>query len=297
MKKCLALLALLMPLAGLATPVPLQRYVQFAAVGDYGSDNKGEKKVSEVLKSKHPAFVITLGDNNYYNGCWDTIDKNIGKYYSDFIGDYKGKYGPGADTNRFFPTLGNHDWNAQKKCLHHGNLPYLEYFTLYGNGRYYDFVRGPVHFFALDSDDREPDGNDMKSAQYQWFVSKIKQSNSPFNVVYFHHAPYSSSSKHGSISNMQWNFAELGVDVVIAGHDHDYERIERDGIIYYVNGAGGASKQYSEGDPLKESKYFYKKKYGFMLITATDQQMVLQFINEDNHYKDDKILTARDARP
>jgi hypothetical protein len=49
--------------------------------------------------------------------------------------------------NRFFPTLGNHDYEGSQ-----WNIPYLNFFTLPGNEIYYDFIWGPIHFFAIDSD-------------------------------------------------------------------------------------------------------------------------------------------------
>jgi hypothetical protein len=64
--------------------------------------------------------------------------------------------------NQFFPTLGNHDWYTP------GAQPYLDYFHLPGNERYYDFVWGPVHFFAIDSDENEPDGVNQSSVQAKW---------------------------------------------------------------------------------------------------------------------------------
>ena len=68
--------------------------------------------------------IVTAGDNNYLDGAAETIDANIGQYYYEFIHPYTGAYGAGADTNRFFPSLGNHDWNTTNA------QPYLNYFTL-----------------------------------------------------------------------------------------------------------------------------------------------------------------------
>jgi tartrate-resistant acid phosphatase type 5 len=264
--------------------------IRFAAIGDFGSNNEGERKVAELLKTKKPEFIITLGDNNYPNGCWTTIDKNIGKYYHEFIGNYVGSYGDGATINRFYPSLGNHDWNAKSKCLYHGNLPYLEYFKLPGRQRYYDFVKGPVHFFALDSDNHEPDGNTMGSEQYQWFASKIKQSKAPFKVVYFHHPPYS-SGEHGPNHNMQWPFAGLGVDLVIAGHEHNYERIEQNGIVFVINGIAGPPHLRGKGRRTEaNSKIFYSEKNGFVLVLANERQLKLMLINSDNQLIDQRLI-------
>lgn len=108
-------------------------------------------------------FVITVGDNNYPSGAASTIDPNIGQHYHQFISPYRGSYGAGATTNRFFPTLGNHDWESLQCQNGVCTGPHFDSFTLPGNERYYEFEQGPVHFFALDSDPREPDGTTSTS--------------------------------------------------------------------------------------------------------------------------------------
>jgi len=110
---------------------------------------------------------VTTGDNNYPLGSSSTIDSNIGKYYRSFIYPYVGTYGSGSTYNRFFPSLGNHDMDTSI------GGPYTDYFSLPGNERYYDFVKGPVHFFILDSDPREPDGVASNSIQAQWLQSRL----------------------------------------------------------------------------------------------------------------------------
>src|SRR4051812_29681044 len=139
--------------------------VRFAVIGDYGLAGPAEADVAALVKSWSPEFIVTTGDNNYDKGGAATIDANVGQYYHDFIYPYLGAYGNGADRNRFFPILGNHDWYTA------GALPYLNYFTLPGNERYYDMVWGPVHVFALDSDQHEPDGVTPNSLQGNWLRS------------------------------------------------------------------------------------------------------------------------------
>ncbi|MBZ0159711.1 MAG: metallophosphoesterase, partial [bacterium] len=112
--------------------------VRFAVIGDYGFAGQPEADVANLVKSWNPDFIITVGDNNYPSGAVSTIDNNIGQYYHDFISPYLGLWGPGATINRFFPSLGNHDWATT------GAQPYLDYFTLPNNERYYDVVWGPV---------------------------------------------------------------------------------------------------------------------------------------------------------
>jgi hypothetical protein len=211
-----------------------------------------------------------LGDNNYPDGAAETIDANIGQFYHAFIHPYEGDYGQGADINRFFPTLGNHDWttdNAQ---------PYLDYFTLPGNERYYDFTWGPLHFFALDSDSREPDGVGSSSPQAAWLQAGLANSTAPWKIVYMHHPPYS-SGLHGSVDWARWPYQEWGADAVLAGHDHTYERLLINGFPYFVNGLGGGAIYYFV-NILDGSQVRYNDDYGAMLVEADPRQITFQFI-------------------
>jgi hypothetical protein len=257
--------------------------VRFAVIGDYGGGGGPEADVAALVKSWGPDFIITTGDNNYPSGSGETIDSNIGQFYHQFIYPYHGDYGEGASVNRFFPSLGNHDWDTSAA------QPYLDYFVLPGNERYYDFLWGPLHFFVLDSDSREPDGVGRSSSQAAWLQSRLAASNSPWKIVYFHHAPYTSGLR-GPVNWMQWPFAEWGVDFILAGHDHTYERIIQDGIVYFVNGLGGGSI-YRLFGAVAGSQMRYNGDYGAMLVEAADQSIRFQFINRQNEMIDDFEFT------
>ena len=239
-----------------------------ASIGDYGWDNANEAATAKLMRTWKPEFITTVGDNNYTAGSASTIDKNIGKYFHDYIGHYKGTYGTGAAGNLFFPTLGNHDWDTP------GAKPYLDYFTLPNNERYYDFVRGPIHFFTIDSDENEPDGTSPDSKQGQWLKAGLAKSTSPFNIVYFHHSPFSSGSE-GSTDYMQWPFADWGASVVLSGHSHEYERLSIDGIPYVVNGAGGKPEEYEATVP--GSIIRDNTRTGALLIEANEYALTLQY--------------------
>ena len=248
-----------------------QSPIRFAVIGDYGLAGQAEADVAALVKSWNPDFIITVGDNNYENGDAGTIDQNIGQFYYDFIYPYSGAYGAGATVNKFFPALGNHDWVAP------GATPYLNYFALPNNERYYDFVRGPVHFFVIDSDPHEPDGNTSASAQAQWLQTNLASSAARWKLVYFHHPPYSSGTEHGSQVFMQWPFREWGATAVLAGHEHDYERLTEDSVLYLVNGLGGKSI-YTFGTPIAGSQVRYNADYGAMLVEADSVRITFRFI-------------------
>jgi hypothetical protein len=245
----------------------------FAAIGDFGRAGENEQAVAALVTSWNPSFIITVGDNNYDEGKASTIDQNIGQYYHAWIAPYTGAYGAGADTNRFFPSPGNHDWVTT------GANPYREYFTLPGNERYYEDVWAPVHLFALDSDPHEPDGTTSTSTQAAWLEDRLAASTACWKLVYFHHPPFS-SGPHGSDPRMQWPFKAWGASVVLAGHDHTYERLREDGLTYIVNGLGGASS-YDFEQPVSGSLVRYRDGYGAMRITATRTAITYDFITTD----------------
>ena len=247
--------------------------VQFAVIGDFGLAGPAEAHVADLVHSWHPDFIVTVGDNNYPDGQHDTVKENVLQYYGDDI-----------RAGRFYPALGNHDWhqNDISSFIHDLRPP---------NGRrYYDFVAGPVHIFVLDSDYREPDGSTADSPQGHWLHDGLQASTSPWNIVILHHPPYS-SGRHGSQERSQWPFAQWGADAVIAGHDHDYERILRDGIVYFIDGLGGIpGPYYFKPVPVEGSVVRYRENYGALRVTATATSLKFEFINIANQVVDSYTL-------
>ena len=251
-----------------ADPTDCQGDLRFAVIGDYGDAGQAEADVAALVDGWDVDLVITTGDNNYPDGQASTIDLNIGQYYSEYIHPYQGQFGPGGSDNRFFPALGNHDWRDESL------QPYYDYFSLPGNGRYYDLERGPVHFFILDSDSHEPDGISQDSTQAAWFEQTIAANDAPWALVFTHHPPYSSSSNYGSNEELQWPFFVWGADAVFSGHAHLYERLVLEGIPYFVNGLGGRWKTliaiHRFGEVSEHSQVRYNRDYGAQLVTADE---------------------------
>jgi tartrate-resistant acid phosphatase type 5 len=268
---------------GLWAGAGASRAQHFAAIGDYGYTGPAEREVANLIKGWNPDFIITLGDNNYDLGDSTTIDQNIGQYFHEYIYQYKGRYGPRTSSNRFFPSLGNHDYYTRN------GEAYRDYFTLPGNGRYYELVRGDVHLFALDSDPQEPDGITATSKQAQWLQAALAASTSRWNVVYLHHAPYS-SGPHGGTPELRWPFREWGASVVLAGHDHDYERLVADGLPYVVSGLGGRSLHTTMRVPVAESQVYFNRDYGALLLDASPDSLSIQFYTRQRLLIDTYVL-------
>lgn len=295
--------------------------VRFAAIGDYGWDHRlnpqgeppndsGNLKVSNMVKSWDPDFIITFGDNNYENGDFDGMDNNIGQYYSDYIyphvsGIHTYPYN-GPNYNRFFPSLGNHDFYNYRFPGWERGTPYYMYFeieSLNNNGtgaeRYYDYVQGNIHFFVVNTSlgdqectDCEPDGTDSNSVQGQWFKARLAASTSRWNIVYMHHPPY--CSELNTNVNQRWNYRKWGAHLVMSGHSHMYERLLVDGMNYTINGLGGRSRtEIGEITWLPESQKHFVYEYGAQLVESYNDSLVVKFMSVDNVVQDKIKLVPR----
>ena len=272
----------------------------FAVIGDYGMDDAHERAVAKLVASWKPSYILALGDDYYAPaGGKGTgrYDESTGAYFGKWLKDITTtghRYPVGTATvNAFFPALGNHDYSDAKPAPQ----TYLTYFTLPGSGftnssgneRYYDFVEGPVHFFVLNSDPQEPGGTSSSSKQAKWLKAQLAASSSAWNVVYDHHPPYSSDSTHGSSTFMRWPFATWGADAVLSGHAHVYERVVRNGIVYFVNGLGGAAR-YHFKTPVSGSKVRYRANWGAQKASVTSTTLDFKFYSVSGKLVDDYKL-------
>jgi hypothetical protein len=166
--------------------------------------------------------------------------------------------------------------------------PYLDYFELPGNERYYSFTWEFIEFFALSSDWAEPDGIGEGSVQAAWLERALADSTAQWKVVYFHHAPYS-SGYHGPTVHMQWPFESWGADLVLAGHDHHYERLEVGGLTYFIVGISGGGI-YDIYTLYPGSQARYQDTWGALLVEATPDVMRFWFYNIEGDLIDEGVL-------
>lgn len=277
-------------------PEPENAETVFAFIGDYGHEGTSALEVANMVKSWSPEFVVTAGDNNYSGGHLWAMRGNISQYYGDYI------YNPDApdgyrctgqadtDTeNRFFPAPGNHDYDADI------NDNYLRFFTLPGNERWYDFRKGSMHFFSMDSNVEYDYG-----AMRIWLEEKVAASDAPFKVAIFHHPPFS-VSQHGNYVPMQWNWAELGICAVLTGHEHTYQHIvekQNPTVHHFVNGLGGRRNFYDcASNPLDADLFevnCYNENYGAMKAVGNDTTLTFEFYSvTDGGDLIDKIVIER----
>jgi predicted outer membrane repeat protein len=244
-------------------------------IGDYGAGSTAEQKVANLVNSWNPDFVATVGDNNYGSPVYDA---HVGQYYHSYISPYTGSYGAGASVNKFWPAVGNEDYDASQ-----GLTPFLKYFTLPGNERYYDVTIGPVELFMVNGDSREPDGNSVTSPQATWLHNELASSTATWKLVITHFPPYSTAQWAVSTA-ARWPYQAWGATAVFSGHSHTYERLlEDNNFPYFVDGLGGDSRDTFTDSPAAGSQVRYTGDYGAMLIQADSSQITFQFIGAWDH--------------
>ncbi len=249
--------------------------VRFAAIGDTGTGSSKQHEVGEVMAQYRTAFpfefVLMMGDNLYGSETARDFQKKFELPYKKLL----------DDKVKFYASLGNHDLALQVN---------YEHFNMDGK-EYYRFKKGNVAFYALNS-------NYMDQKQVAWLESELAKDTSEWKVCFFHHAPYSSAKKHGSNKQLREVvepiFVKYGVDVVLTGHDHVYERIKpQKGIYYFVTGAGGKLRpgDINRASPLIDKAY--DRDLHFMLFEVAGDQMYFQAITRTGETVDTGVMARR----
>jgi len=205
-----------------------------------------------------------------------------------------------------FPTLGNHEYVTNM------GQPYLDNFYLPANNparteRFYSFDWGPVHFVALDSTCAVLGSVDVckLALQKTWLAQDLAATKQPWKVVFFHHPPWSSGA-HGSQLVMRREFGPMfeqyGVDLVLTGHDHNYERsrlMKGDGVAasgtrgipYVVVGSGGAALRSFPITQPSWTAYRNNTDIGYLDVQVSGGTLTARFLNAGGTVKDSFTVT------
>lgn len=206
------------------------------AAGDIAHCWKSGDEATAALLDTLPGTVLTVGDNAYPNGA-----------AADFANCYAPSWGRHKDRTR--PTVGNHEYVTP------GAAGYFGYFgAAAGDPKqgWYSFDLGDWHLVALNSNCSKSGGCDPDDPQATWLRADLAANPAVCTLAYFHH-PRWSSGEYGDNDDMDtfWQiFDDAGVDVVLNGHEHVYERMrpldadgnpDADGIRQFIIGTGGSS--------------------------------------------------------
>jgi len=251
--------------------------VRFAVIGDGGTGGSAQRRVAQRLAAARASFPFTftlmLGDNLYGSEKPD-----------DFAEKFERPYKPLLDAGvTFHAALGNHDDPNQR---------FYKPFNMNGE-RYYSFQPpdgGSVRFFALDS-------NYMDKAQVAWLEKALAGSGSDWKICFFHHPIYSSGNTHGSDTELREVleplFLKHGVDLVLTGHEHFYERIKpQHGIHYIIAGSAAKLRRGNIGGTPLTAKGF-DQGYAFMLMEIAGDTLHFQTITDEGRTIDSGTIRRR----
>jgi 3',5'-cyclic AMP phosphodiesterase CpdA len=212
-------------------PVTDEPTIRLAAIGDVRSGDERQAAVASVLDSVHRENpldgVILLGDNTLLRGApANALTRTFTIPYAFLL----------ERNVPFFAVLGNHD-------LRRGMKEYQLYFPGFNmNGRpYYSKTFGDdaVEVFFLDSNEMEKDVQ-----QIRWLEQALEQSSAEWKVIATHHPLYSTANHHPAGEGLRGRLEPIlvhnGVDLVLSGHNHIYERLQPvNGITHITSGSGG----------------------------------------------------------
>jgi predicted phosphodiesterase len=220
-------------LEGSAWPTSPDQF-RFAAVGDNGSGGRQAMAVAGRMAdayASHPfGLVCLLGDICYYGNFEDRYEEVFRQPMAPLLDAGVG----------FELAIGNHD-----AALGHSDVALEEIeaeLRLLGTpGPFYSVSHGPADFFYVDSSTPGVFGPES-NVQWQWLDDSLASSNAQWRFVLMHHPLYS-SGHHGSTVGARERLEPIlrrhEVDLVLAGHDHDYERTHPQGGVTYVVSGGG----------------------------------------------------------
>ncbi|MDK2952204.1 MAG: acid phosphatase type 7 [Kosmotogales bacterium] len=229
----------------------------FIVYGDNRENSSYHDFILTKIKEESFDFIFNTGDMVFLDLFWWQWEK-----FSEIISELNKPY---------FPVIGNHEF----PMFYINNVfPGIEENT------YYYFVSGDSIFIVLNSN--KP--LDENSAQYEWFKKILDNSeNYKYKFVFMHKPPFS-NGPHGN-NDQAINFIvplmeQHKVNIVFSGHDHSYQRFEKNGVIYIVTAGAGAPLYDLEG-----------KNEGLIIQKKINNYVLCEYSEESGTY----VITAKDT--
>ncbi len=249
------------------SPYPGQRdKSRIWVIGDAGTANSNARAVRDAMISytgaDRPDAWLMLGDNAYNDGTDAQFQAAVFDMYTNSL-----------PNTPLWSTLGNHETYNGQTFSSSQTGPYYDIFTFPTSGEagglasgtesYYAFDYGNIHFICLNSMDVSRATN---GAMLSWLQNDLFTTDQEWSIAFWHHPPYTKGSHNsdteGNLIDMRQNALPIleasGVDLILCGHSHSYERS------YYINGHYGLSGTFNtntmvidggDGDPAGDGAY------------------------------------------
>jgi hypothetical protein len=207
-------------------------------IGDSGTANNDAREVRdrylEFTSDRYTDLWLMLGDNAYNSGTDTEYQAAVFDAYRTLLRQ-----------TVLWPSLGNHDTVTADSATQSG--PYFDMFSLPTQGEaggfasgteaYYSFDFGNIHFIVLDSDES---GFSPTGPMMTWLENDLKRNTQPWIIAYWHHPPYSRGSKDEVRERALPILETYGVDLVLSGHSHSYQRS------FLIDGHYGTSDTFTD---------------------------------------------------
>lgn len=246
--------------------------VRFIALGDSGEGGGDQRALAAWLAKIPYQLIVHVGDIAYPSGTLAQLEATVFDIYAPLL-----RHLP------MWPVAGNHEYRTG------GGQPFRDVFALPGNERWYSFDWGRVHFAAIDTE------QDL-GIQAAWLDRDLAATSRAWKVVYLHRPPYSSGD-HGSDIAVRRALAPVlarhRVALVLAGHDHHYERMKpQDGVTYVVTGGGGRGTRSTKRSAFTA---FVAEVIHVVQVEVDEQRMVVRAIDATGQ-EFDGVVIPRDGR-
>jgi calcineurin-like phosphoesterase family protein len=289
MKRAIATVVLggILAYAGASLPLHTEARSDTTAVITAAGDicNKNPKSCSktaaQVLKA-NPTVALVLGDNAYPKG---TLE--------DYLGTYDHQWGRFKALTK--PTPGNHEWQS-------GRNGYDSYYgpqVLAPGGAWYSYDVGDWHLISLDSSCSRQGGCGPGSPMYTFLSNDLATDQHLCTLAYWHHPRFSSGTTHGGSASVKplWDLLYAdGAEIVLNGHEHNYERFAPQGptgipdpttgITEFVIGTGGSGTNYPFGTPAPNSVVRMSGVKGIGRFALNTNGWEMQFVSDQGVVKD-----------
>jgi Big-like domain-containing protein/calcineurin-like phosphoesterase family protein/purple acid phosphatase-like protein/immunoglobulin I-set domain protein len=321
-------------------PVGTRKPIRLWVLGDAGTAGNGAPDRQQSTRNAfynyaatngQPDIWLMLGDNAYNSGTDVEHQRAIFDMYPATL-----------RTKFLWPTLGNHETAMSTTAT---DFPYLHIFSLPRDGeaggissgteKYYSFDYGNIHFVCLDSMTSGQTGN---TPMANWLRQDLESATAEWVIVFFHHPPYTKgnhdSDREQDLVNIRQNLVPIlesnGVDLVLCGHSHAWERS------YFIHGHYGLSSTFNDsmkvdpGDGREDGDGAYRKnaagqgviytvagnagqvtggslnhaanflslnELGTMVIDVNENRLDAIFLRENGEIDDHFTLSKPDPRP
>ncbi|MDP3970748.1 MAG: metallophosphoesterase [bacterium] len=250
--------------------------LKIATVGDAGVLNTNSLQVAAQIQAWNPEMLLHTGDIAYNSGTLAEFTNNVFPVYQSVFANIP-TYG----------TPGNHDYTTDQAG------PYKDLFEIpkanSNTEDYYSFNYDFVHIVSVNSNVDYSIGSEM----YNWLETDLQANQDKlWKIVILHHPPYS-SGVHGNTIDTHYTlvplFEDNDVNLVLAGHDHAYERSKKINDVLYIVTGGGGKSLYSQTHDTTNSN-LYVADYHFTGLTVKKKKITIRAIDKNGYVFDKYIL-------